>query len=129
MNVYKKNLVGIVQHPATVAQQPRILIIAPTPINEYQLQGFDEEKGNVHPTRTNRRTREYAKAAREVGDSLNVPVVDLWAAFMAAVGWKEGQPLIGSREAPNDEKFARLFTDGSCFCPHLQLALVKCSGN
>ncbi len=105
----------IVQHPATLGQQPRILIIAPTPINEYQLQGFDEEKGNVHPTRTNRRTREYAKAAREVGDSLNVPVVDLWAAFMTAVGWKEGQPLIGSREAPNDEKFASLFTDGSWF--------------
>ncbi|KAL4913293.1 SGNH hydrolase-type esterase domain-containing protein [Aspergillus aurantiobrunneus] len=112
LDVYKKNLAWLVQHPATIAQQPRILILTPTPVNEYQLQGFDEEKGNVHPTRTNSRTRLYAEAAREVAESLKVPAVDLWTAFMAAAGWKEGQPLIGSREAPNNEKFVSLFTDG-----------------
>ncbi|KAL4764856.1 SGNH/GDSL hydrolase family protein [Aspergillus foveolatus] len=112
LDVYKKNLVSLVQHPATVAQRPRIIIITPTPVNEYQLQSFDEDKGNVHPTRKNSRTREYAQAAREVAESLDIPVVDLWTAFMAAVGWKEGDPLIGSREAPNNEKFASLFTDG-----------------
>ncbi|KAL3488567.1 SGNH hydrolase-type esterase domain-containing protein [Aspergillus germanicus] len=112
LDAYKKNLTWIVQHPATVAQNPHILIIAPTPVNEYQLQGFDEDKGNVHPTRTNAHTRLYAQAAREVAESLNVPVVDLWSAFMAKAGWKEGEPLIGSREAPNHEGFAGLFTDG-----------------
>ncbi|KAL4867419.1 hypothetical protein BDV12DRAFT_171392 [Aspergillus spectabilis] len=115
LDVYKKNLAWLVQHPATVAQQPRILIITPTPVNEYQLEGFDHDKGNSHPTRTNAGARLYADAAREVAESLNVPVVDLWGAFMAAAGWKEGQPLIGSRELPNDEKFAGLFTDGECF--------------
>ncbi|KAL4807271.1 SGNH hydrolase-type esterase domain-containing protein [Aspergillus unguis] len=112
LDVYKRNLAWVVQHPATAAQNPRILIITPTPINQYQLQYFDEEKGEAHPTRTNQSAKEYAQAAREVAESLNVPVVDLWTAFMTAVGWKEGQPLIGSRDAPNDQKFASLFTDG-----------------
>ncbi|KAL2834177.1 SGNH hydrolase-type esterase domain-containing protein [Aspergillus cavernicola] len=112
LDVYKMNLARIVQHPATVAQKPRILIITPTPVNEYQLQGFDEGKGNSHPSRVNSQTRLYAEAAGEVAGSLKLPVVDLWTAFMTAAGWKEGQPLIGSREAPNNEKFASLFTDG-----------------
>ncbi|KAL4958511.1 SGNH hydrolase-type esterase domain-containing protein [Aspergillus filifer] len=112
LDTYKKNLAWLIQHPATVAQKPRILLITPAPVNEYQLQQFDEEKGNVHPTRTNRVNRVYAQAMKEVGQSLGAPVVDLWTAFMNAVGWKEGEPLIGSREAPNDERFAKLFTDG-----------------
>ncbi|KAL3467148.1 SGNH hydrolase-type esterase domain-containing protein [Aspergillus heterothallicus] len=112
LDVYKKNLTWLVQHPATVAQNPHILIIAPTPVNEYQLQGFDEDKGNEHPTRTNAHTRLYAQAAREVAESLNIPIVDLWSAFMASVGWKDGEPLIGSRKAPSHEGFAGLFTDG-----------------
>ncbi|KKK13998.1 hypothetical protein ARAM_006906 [Aspergillus rambellii] len=112
LDVYKKNLKWIIQHPATVAQNPRILLITPPPLNEYQLEEFDLAKGNVHPTRTNRQVKAYAEAAREVGESLGVPVVDIWRAMMTAVGWKEGEPLTGSREAPNHEKFASLFTDG-----------------
>ncbi|KAI9369609.1 SGNH hydrolase-type esterase domain-containing protein [Aspergillus egyptiacus] len=114
---YKKNLTWLVQHPATVAQKPRILIITPTPVNEYQLEHFDVDKGNIHPTRTNRNTRRYAEAAREVAASLGLPVVDLWTAFMTAAGWKEGQPLVGSREAPNAKKFESLFTDGLHLTP------------
>lgn len=110
------------QNPVTAAQQPRVLIITPTPINEYQLQRFDEDKGNVHPTRTNQRTREYAEAAQEVASSLNVPAVDLWTTFMTAAGWKEGQPLIGSREAPSNEKLASLLTDGT-------FSRLDCKGN
>ncbi|RAH70583.1 SGNH/GDSL hydrolase family protein [Aspergillus aculeatinus CBS 121060] len=109
---YKENLKRIIQHPATVAQNPRILIITPPPINEYQLEFFDKGKGNPHPTRTNQNAKVYAEGARDLAASLGIPVVDVWTAFMTAVGWKEGQPLVGSRELPNDEKFARLFTDG-----------------
>jgi lysophospholipase L1-like esterase len=110
--VYKENLIRIIQHPATVAQSPHILIVTPPPINEYQLQEFDESKGNAHPTRTAKHTKQYAEAVREVGSSLGVPVVDVWSAFMAAVGWKEGEPLPGSRDLPNSDQFQRLFTDG-----------------
>lgn len=59
----------------------------------------------------------YAEGAREVAASLNVPAVDIWAAFMATVGWKEGQgqPLVGSRDLPNSDSFCSLFTDGMCW--------------
>ncbi|PYH96038.1 GDSL Lipase/Acylhydrolase family protein [Aspergillus ellipticus CBS 707.79] len=109
---YKQNLKRIIQHPLIVAQNPRIMIITPPPINEYQLAGFDAMKGNQHPTRTAAHAKEYVEAAREVGAELDVPVADVWSAFMGSVGWKEGQPLVGSRDLPNDEKFASLFTDG-----------------
>jgi lysophospholipase L1-like esterase len=111
---YKKNLQSIIQHPATRAQNPYIIIVTPPPVNEYQLEGFDNEKGTQHPSRTAAFTKKYSEAAREVGASLDVPVADVWAAFMATTGWKEGQPLVGSRELPSNEQFANLFTDGPC---------------
>lgn len=110
---YKENLKTIIQHPATLAQNPRIILISPPPVNEYQLEAFDAAKDTPHPSRTASFTKLYAAAALEVAASLNVPVVDLWSAFMQPTGWQEGQPLIGSRDAPNNETFAGLFTDGT----------------
>ncbi|ODM20654.1 hypothetical protein SI65_03707 [Aspergillus cristatus] len=112
---YKKNLQTLVEHPATKAQNPRIILIAPPPINEYQLESFDASKGLQHPSRTAHHTKLYAEAAREVSASLNVPVADLWTAFMNATGWKEGQALPGSRDLPNDENLSRLLSDGLHF--------------
>lgn len=109
---YKENLKRIIQHPATQAQNPRIVLITPPPINEYQLEAFDSEKENPHPSRTASLAKSYAEAAREVAASLNVPAADIWSAFMARVGWKEGQPLVGSRDLPNNDQFCSLFTDG-----------------
>lgn len=112
---YKENLKTIIQHPATVAQNPRIILISPPPVNEYQLEAFDAAKDTPHPSRMASFTKLYAAAAQEVAASLNVPVVDLWSAFMQTTGWQEGQPLIGSRDAPNNETFAGLFTDGTLY--------------
>lgn len=102
----------IVQHPNTRAQKSRLIIITPPPVNEYQLESFDASKNAPHPSRTANHTKLYAETARQVGASLNVPVVDLWTAFMQTTGWHDGQPLVGSREVPNNERLARLFTDG-----------------
>ncbi|KAJ6136400.1 hypothetical protein N7512_001560 [Penicillium capsulatum] len=109
---FRDNLKSIIQHPATQAQNPRIMILTPPPVNEYQLEKFDADKNTAHPSRTASLTKLYAEAAQEVGTSLGVPVVDVWAAFMASAGWKEGQPLIGSRDVPDLEEFNCLFTDG-----------------
>ncbi|RMJ27916.1 hypothetical protein PHISP_01184 [Aspergillus sp. HF37] len=109
---FKTNLKTIIQHPATQAQTPRILLLTPTPINEYQVEGFDASKGNAHPSRTASHTRQYADAVREVGGELGVAVVDLWGAFMRVAGWDEGKPLDGSKEVPENEKLAGLLTDG-----------------
>ncbi|KAF7718958.1 Uncharacterized protein PECH_006303 [Penicillium ucsense] len=112
LEIYKENLQKIIQHPATRAQNPRLVIITPPPVDEYQLEGFDKSKDTVYPSRTAQRAKEYAEAAKEVGASLKIPVADIWTAFMAAVGWQEGQALIGSRETPMNSKFGSLFTDG-----------------
>lgn len=83
-------------------------------MDEYQLAEFDESKGNTPLTRTASNTKVYADAAREVGRELGVAVTDLWGAFMAVAGWRDGQgqPLAGSREVERNEKLEGLFTDG-----------------
>ncbi|KAJ5132017.1 Esterase SGNH hydrolase-type subgroup [Penicillium atrosanguineum] len=114
---YKENLKSIIQHPATKAQNPYIIIITPPPVNEYQLEDFDSEKDTPHPSRTAAFSKMYSEAALEVGSSLNIPVADIWTAFMETTGWKEGQPLVGSRDLPSNEQFADLFTDGLHLMP------------
>lgn len=42
-----------------------------------------------------------------------MPVADIWSRFMKEAGWREGQPLVGSREVPNSEKLQSFLTDGS----------------
>lgn len=112
LETYKSNLRQIVQHPVVKIQNPRIFLLTPPPVNQYQLEVFDASEGVPHPSRTAAQTRKYADAVIELGKDLDVPVVDLWSAFMRYVGWKEGDVLVGSREAPNNEDFEALFTDG-----------------
>ncbi|BCS04953.1 SGNH/GDSL hydrolase family protein [Aspergillus luchuensis] len=113
LDIYRENLREIIQHPVVKAQNPRILILTPPPVNEYQLEAFDASEGVPHPSRTANQTRKYAGAASDVALSLGVPIADLWTAFMEAVEWREGDPLIGSREVPNHESFQQYFTDGT----------------
>ncbi|KAJ5787994.1 hypothetical protein N7457_002984 [Penicillium paradoxum] len=112
LDQYKENLKTIIQHPATRAQNPRLMLISPPPVNEHQLEFFDAAKDTPFPSRTAILTKLYAAAAREVGAALNIPVVDLWSAFMKPTGWKEGDPLIGSRDVPDNETLAGLLSDG-----------------
>ncbi|KAL3457292.1 GDSL Lipase/Acylhydrolase family protein [Aspergillus heterothallicus] len=112
LDTYKDNLRRIVQHPVVRAQNPRILLLTPPPVNQYQLEPFDAAEGVPHPSRTAARTRKYAEAVVQVGGELGVAVVDLWSTFMKSVGWREGDVLVGSRDAPKDEDFEGLFTDG-----------------
>jgi hypothetical protein len=69
-------------------------------------------------------SKTYSEAAREVGASLKVPVADIWTAFMTTTGWQEGQPLVGSRDLPNNEQFSSLFTDGMCACSILTAPFI-----
>ncbi|KAL1998670.1 hypothetical protein VTN02DRAFT_5769 [Thermoascus thermophilus] len=114
---YKENLTAIIKHPATRAQDPKILLLTPPPVNEYQLATLDLQKGFPSPSRTASNTKRYADACREVAGSLGVPVVDIWTAFMKAAGWQEGQPLPGSKEIPNNAVLEGLLSDGLHFTP------------
>jgi isoamyl acetate esterase len=113
LEIFRENLRNLVQHSAVVAQQPRIILLTPPPVNQYQLEAWDEATDTLQPSRTALHTKLYADTAREVGTSLNLPVADIWTAFMKVAGWKEGQPLPGSRDVPENAKLASLLTDGA----------------
>ncbi|KAJ5103138.1 Esterase SGNH hydrolase-type subgroup [Penicillium argentinense] len=112
IEVYKENLKKIIQHPAVQAQNPYIILMTPPPVNEYQLEQFDAEKSTPHPSRTAKNTKDYADVTRVIGKELNLPVADIWSAFMDVTGWKEGLPLPGSRDLPEIESLSALFVDG-----------------
>ena len=107
-------------HPSVQAQGMKLLLLTPPPVNEYQLdlQEFVVKDGN---RRTAANTKIYADACREVGSKTGVPVVDIWSAFMRAAGWKEGEPLAGSKTAAENEKLAALLSDGA---PHFGLLVA-----
>ena len=94
------------------AHEPRIILITPPPINEYKIEDGDRERGFVEASRTVEHTRAYATACRGIGEELDVPVLDLWSIMMAKAGWKEGDKLLGSRDAPRNEVLDNLLSDG-----------------
>ena len=101
---YSSNLEAIVRHASVAQHEARAILITPGPVNEHQL---------ANPGRTAANTKKYAEACREVGAKLKVPVVDLWTRFMTAAGWKEGQPLIGSKDVAPSHVMASLLSDGT----------------
>jgi hypothetical protein len=68
-------------------------------------------------TRVASATKDYADVACAVGAKLNVPVVNLWSAFMKKAGfetnaWKTGDPLPGSLDMPQNDALVELMYDG-----------------
>jgi len=121
---YKECLKAIILHPLVQAQCPKILLLTPPPVNEYQLEPDGSSTVDDQTRRVAATTKLYADGCMDVGKSLNIPVVDIWGAFMTAVGWVEGEPLIGSKDAPRSEILQSLLSDGTCiffkcpnFCP------------
>jgi len=122
LDEYKANLEKIVTHPQVVAHAPRIILIAPPPINEHLWWPRDEASGYSSVTRLASTTKQYADAACEVGARLDIPVVNLWKAFMEktdfkADAWKLGDPVHGSLDAPQNDTLAELMYDGLHFNP------------
>lgn len=86
--------------------------MTPPPINEYQTEVMDHGHGHDTLQRTASNTKLYADACRDVGAELDVTVVDIWRAFMTSVGWEEGKPLDGSKNAPKNLALENLLSDG-----------------
>lgn len=66
-------------------------------------------------------TKQYADAAVEVGAELNVPVVNLWKAFMEKANfnldtWTPELPLPGSLKIPQNDALSELMYDGKVLC-------------
>lgn len=107
----------IVTHPQVVAHNPRIILIAPPPVNEHLWWPRDQESGYPSVSRTAATTKQYADAVVEIGAKLNLPVVNLWKAFMAKTafqidGWKVGDLLPGSLDTTPNDALVELMYDG-----------------
>lgn len=72
----------------------------------------DLVKGNKDPLRSAEHTKAYADACRQVGAEVEVAVLDVWSIFIAKTGWKEGEPLVGSKKVARNEILERLLSDG-----------------
>jgi hypothetical protein len=73
-------------------------------------------------------TKEYADAVVEMGAKLDMPVINLWKAFMEKANfkidaWKLGDLLPGSLEATPNDVLAELMYDGMSHAPNYRLAL------
>ena len=112
LSEYKKNLRSILEHSSVIIQKPRLILLTPPPVNEYQMENAELQKGYSKPLRSAEHTKTYADACRSVGAELGVPVLDLWSIFMAKVGWKEGEPLIGSKKVARNGILEKLLNDG-----------------
>ena len=95
-----------------MAQKPRLILLTPPPVNEYQLEVAELFRGYKDRLRTAEHTKEYADACRQVGAEVGVVVLDVWSIFMAKAGWKEGEPLIGSKKLARNEVLEKLLVDG-----------------
>ncbi|KAL6717055.1 hypothetical protein ACLMJK_004969 [Lecanora helva] len=109
---FKQNLRDIVKHPSVIAQDPRIILVSPPPVNEYRLEETDLLEGLTDPRRTAEHTKQYADATREVGAELGLHVLDIWSIFMSMTGWKEGQDLVGSKKVERSKVLDSLLADG-----------------
>jgi lysophospholipase L1-like esterase len=114
---YRQNIQKIIEHPTIKAQSPRIILITPPPVNEYQHLEEDRQKGFDTLRRTAENTKLYVDACKDVGKSLQIPVVDIWTAFLKKAGWVEGETLVGSLERPESEIFTGLLSDGKFLRP------------
>lgn len=114
---YKQNLRDILGHKTITIQQPRMILITPPPVDEYRLEEPAPSNGVPERQRTAEHTKQYADACHEVGAELGVVVLDLWSTFMAEAGWKEGDPLPGSKKTERNSVLGELLRDGLHFKP------------
>ena len=112
LHEYKKNLKAILEHPSVVAQKPRLVLLTPPPVNEYQLEEADLFVEYDDPLRLAEHTKKYADACREVGVEVGVVVLDVWSIFMAKAGWKAGEVLVGSKKVARNAILEKLLSDG-----------------
>lgn len=86
--------------------------MTPPPIEERRLDHRVKSQGYEKLNRSNVVTKQYADASRDAAKDLGVACVDLWTAFMSSAGWKQGDPLYGSCDQPENEAIRALIHDG-----------------
>jgi isoamyl acetate esterase len=87
----------------------KIIVIGPTIVDELR------DPNNL--ARDTLLKLQYAQIAERVAEDYDVGYLDLYHAFLYALGWKEGDPLPGKRgiESKLSAKLSTLLTDGTHF--------------
>ncbi|CEI68065.1 hypothetical protein FVEN_g7666 [Fusarium venenatum] len=104
LDTFKLNIRRILNWEGVRLHGTKVILVTPSPVEEYRL----PHDGNGRAERV----AMYAQMIRDIGESENVPVVDLWAAMMRATGLKEGDVLPGSLRTVPSVELGRLFYDG-----------------
>lgn len=106
--------------------------MVPPPINEHLWWARDQASGYKSVTRLASATKAYADAACEVGAKHNVPVVNLWKAFMEKAdfkfdAWKLEEPIPGSLGVTQNDALVELMYDGQLLPRHSPVTLLNMS--
>ncbi|EWM27491.1 gdsl lipase acylhydrolase family protein [Nannochloropsis gaditana] len=108
---YKENLEKMVRFFKGLGRRDRqvaILLVTPPPLHEGKWLAFLRSSC---PTslldRSFARTASYALAAREVGQAIKVPVVDIHSSFGVQI-----EEAVGGEGMPQDETYASFLSDG-----------------
>lgn len=125
MDRYIQNLKALLAHSSIKEHEPRLILVTPPPVDEYQLEEAGLECGNTEIRRTAEHTKKYADACRMVGAELCLAVVDLWSIFMEKAGWKYGKPLTGSKSVERSKVLGTLLSDGTSRISRLNIRLIE----
>lgn len=120
LSQYKENLISIINHPAVKTQKTRIILVTPPPINEYMCEENDRAKGYCEPRRSAEHTKLYVDVVRDIAESHEVALLDLWLLFMKHAGWKDGDAMLpGSKKTEPNAFLRMLLHDGTCLATFL----------
>lgn len=73
---------------------------------------LNKENGSTDQIRRAKDAKIYAEATKEVGKEFNLPVLDVWSAFMEVAAWKGTGILPGSEELGKSNVLAGFLHDG-----------------
>ena len=129
LDEFKANLRAIVSHPCILAHAPRIILVAPPPMNEHLWWPRDQSSGYATVSRLAETTKIYADTVVQLGAELHLPVLNLWKAFMSRTdfnvnAWKLGDHVPGSLALPPSDALADLMYDGTSTRRILDIARV-----
>lgn len=117
---YKENLTKIVNHPRIRADNPKILLVTPPPVDELHHRKIDDGSGQLATIRTHAVSASYAEKTREVAreNPGGIVLIDLWQAIMdkaismAQDDYHPGGPWLGCPENGKAGGLTTLLPDG-----------------
>lgn len=115
---YRENLKSVLTHPNVLAhREVRLILITPPSLDERMCLESAKAADPTFPdvvTRKASTTAQYANAVKQIGQELDIPVVDIWGALIRRAGGStdEVSHPTGSIDRPRNETFQAFFSDG-----------------